>query len=221
MNTFSSEICSSGCESGWTLYLEQSFLNQKAGGTEGSYEEEHKDKRFKDEEEEDLSMVSDASSGPPHFPDYDEANYFNEEVNGCFYSASKKAVMQAKSGTKKKKIKENQQHLEDQQHLPSFLYDTASSPVFDFSTNNVNVANQQTSIGSMLDYSQGFSATYFEVINLLDSLLLISLVYTSLEVRTILYSCREDHHSKENTLVSYNQEMSFKAKNGMEGKGWG
>lgn len=78
--------------------------------------------------------------------------------------------------------------------------------------NNVNVANQQTSIGSMLDYSQGFSATYFEVINLLDSLLLISLVYTSLEVRTILYSCREDHHSKENTLVSYNQEMSFKAK---------
>ncbi|XP_028221297.1 uncharacterized protein LOC114402815 isoform X1 [Glycine soja] len=165
MNTFSSEICSSGCESGWTLYLENSFLNQNAaashrGGTEGFYEEEHKDKRFKGEEE-DLSMVSDASSGPPHFPDYDEA-YFNEEVNGCFYSASNKAVKLAKSGAKKQKVKENQQHLQDQQHLPSFLHDTASSPVFDFSTNNVNVANQQTSIGSMLDYSQGFSATYFE-----------------------------------------------------------
>ncbi|RDX78720.1 hypothetical protein CR513_40952, partial [Mucuna pruriens] len=170
MNTFDSE-CSSGCESGWTLYLEHSFLDQNAsshrGGTEGfNYEEEHKGKRFKDEDsgEEDLSMVSDASSGPPHH----EA-YFNEQVNnGCFYSASK-AVKLAKSDTKRLKVQENQ-------HLPSFLHDTASSPVFDFSTNvfvcyswfltkfqnNVNGANQQTSTGSVLDYSQGFSATYFE-----------------------------------------------------------
>jgi len=134
MNTFGSEISSSGCESGWTLYLEHSFLNQNAsshrGGTQGFCEEEHKEKRFKDEDsgEEDLSMVSDASSGPPHFPHYD--SYFNEDANGCFCSASK-AVKLAKSGKKKQKVKENQ-HLEDQ-HL-TFLHDTASSPVFDFST---------------------------------------------------------------------------------------
>ncbi|TKY51047.1 hypothetical protein E2542_SST22555 [Spatholobus suberectus] len=163
MNTFGSE-CSSGCESGWTLYLEHPFLDQNAshrGGTEGfSHEEEHKDKRFKDEDsgEEDLSMVSDASSGPPHFQRHEA--YFNEKVSGCYYSASSKAVKLAKSGTKKQKVKENQ-HLEDQ-HLPSFLHDTASSPVLDFSTNNVTGANQQNSTGSMLDYSQGFSATYFE-----------------------------------------------------------
>ncbi|KAG2401368.1 protein SOB FIVE-LIKE 5-like [Vigna umbellata] len=161
MNTFGSELGSSGCESGWTLYLEQSFLNQNAsshqGGTEGFFEEEHKDKRFKGEDsgEEDLSMLSDASSGPPLFPHYD--SYFKEDVNGCFYSASK-AVKLAKSGKKKQKVKENQ-HLEDQ-HL-TFLHDTASSPVFDFSTDNVTRGNQQTSVGSVVDYSQGFSATYF------------------------------------------------------------
>ncbi|KAK7295212.1 hypothetical protein RJT34_18117 [Clitoria ternatea] len=171
MNTFAAE-CSSGCESGWTLYFEHSFLNQNAsshrdntqfvGGAEGFYEEgRHKEKRGKGYEnygeEDDLSMVSDASSGPPHFPD--DEHYFNEEVNGCFYSASK-AVKLEKSGKNKHNVKVNQ-HLEDQ-HLPSFLHDTASSPFFDFSTNNVTKANQQNSMGSMLDYSQGFSATYFE-----------------------------------------------------------
>ncbi|XP_020238485.1 uncharacterized protein LOC109817594 isoform X2 [Cajanus cajan] len=153
MNTFGSE-CSSGCESGWTLYLERSFLNQNASSHRGATEEEHKDKRFKHEDsgEEDLSMLSDASSGPPHFPHYEA--YFNEEVNGSFYSASK-AVKLAKNGTKKQKVKENQ-------HLPSILHDTASSPFFDFSTNNITGGKQQTSTGSVLDYSQGFSATYFE-----------------------------------------------------------
>ncbi|XP_014513194.2 uncharacterized protein LOC106771703 [Vigna radiata var. radiata] len=150
MNTFGSELGSSGCESGWTLYLEHSFLNQNASS-------HHKDKRFKDEDsgEEDLSMLSDASSGPPLFPHYD--SYFKEDVNACFYSASK-AVKLAKSAKKKQKVKENQ-HLEDQ-HL-TFLHDTATSPVFDFSTDNVARANQQTSVGSVVDYSQGFSATYF------------------------------------------------------------
>ncbi|KAL9317327.1 hypothetical protein ACSQ67_013844 [Phaseolus vulgaris] len=152
MNTFGSEIRSSGCESGWTLYLDHSFLNQNASS------HQHKDKRFKDEDsgEEDLSMLSDASSGPPHFPHYD--SYFNQDVNGCFYSASK-AVKLAKSAKKKQKVKENQ-HLEDQH--PTFLHDTASSPVFDFSTENVTRGNQQTSVGSVVDYSQGSSATYFE-----------------------------------------------------------
>ncbi|XP_061355635.1 protein SOB FIVE-LIKE 5-like [Gastrolobium bilobum] len=161
MNAFASE-CSSGCESGWTLYLEHSFLNQNRfiDGTDGFYEE-HKDKRVKDEnsgDEEDLSMVSDASSGPPHIPD-DEACFNEEHNNGCFYSAPK-AVKLAKSGTKRLKVKENQ-HRENQ-HLPSFLHDTASSHVFDISTNDVTGTNRQTSTGSMLNYSQGFSANYFE-----------------------------------------------------------
>ncbi|XP_027362390.1 uncharacterized protein LOC113870001 [Abrus precatorius] len=155
MNALASE-CSSGCESGWTLYLEHSFhLNHNASShrpsqfieDDGFYDQE-KDKKAKNEdaEEEDLSMVSDASSGPPHFPDAQD--------NAHFHSSSKAAKL-AKRSKKKQKVRENQ-------HLPSFLDDTASSPLFDFSMNNATVTNQQTSTESMLDYSQGFSATYFE-----------------------------------------------------------
>ncbi|KEH44012.1 hypothetical protein MtrunA17_Chr1g0207011 [Medicago truncatula] len=161
MSAFDSE-CSSGCESGWTLYLEHSYEDTRfIGGTEGYYGNQHKDKRvtneYSEEGVEDLSMVSDASSGPPHLP-YDDDVYFNEKDN---------VVKKHKKGTKKQKVRENKQHaiaVEDQQHLPSFLHDTASSHVFDFSTNNVVGTNQQNYVGNMVDYSQGFSATnnYFE-----------------------------------------------------------
>ncbi|CAL0316331.1 unnamed protein product [Lupinus luteus] len=134
MNALTSES-SSGCESGWTLYLEQSYrASQFIGGTgsDGFYEE-HKDKRTKEEDyeygEEDLSMVSDASSGPPHFP-YDEVLFNEQDKNGAFYSESKVAKV-AKSGKKKQKVKENQHNL------PSFLHDTASSCVSHFSTQMV------------------------------------------------------------------------------------
>ncbi|XP_047147817.1 protein SOB FIVE-LIKE 5-like [Vigna umbellata] len=154
MNALASSQCSSGCESGWTLYLEQSLqLNHNAfshasSQFDGEDNDEYKDKKAKKEEaeEEDLSMVSDASSGPPHLPDAQD--------NGSFYSASKAAKL-GKRSKKRQKVKEYQ-------HLPSFLDDTASSSVFDFSMNNVTVTNQQTSTESLLDYSQGFSATYYE-----------------------------------------------------------
>ncbi|KAI4298583.1 hypothetical protein L6164_032124 [Bauhinia variegata] len=165
MNTFASE-CSGGFESGWTLYLEHSVLNQNGSHREarfdvenGDYYDERREKRSKDEEaaEEDLSMVSDASSGPPHFPD--EEAYFNED-SGCFYPPSKTEKL-TKSCKKRQKVKENKNH--EDQHQPSFLDDTASSPVFDFSMNNITVtSNQQTSTESVLEFSQGFSATYFE-----------------------------------------------------------
>ncbi|XP_014520501.1 uncharacterized protein LOC106777432 [Vigna radiata var. radiata] len=154
MNAFASSQCSSGCESGWTLYLEQSLqLNHNAfshatSQFHGEDNHEYKAKKAKKEEaeEEDLSMVSDASSGPPHLPDAQD--------NGSFYSASKAAKL-GKRSKKRQKVKEYP-------HLPSFLDDTASSSVFDFSMNNVTVTNQQTSTESMLEYSQGFSATYYE-----------------------------------------------------------
>lgn len=136
MNAMASE-CSSGCESGWTLYLEHSLLSQNVShkdaplisGHEEFYED--KDKRAREEEtteEEDLSMVSDASSGPPHFLD-DEA-YFNED-NGCFQYSESDAAKMAKTAKKKQKVKEHEP-CGDHQHLPSFLDDTASSPFFDF-----------------------------------------------------------------------------------------
>ncbi|OIV91147.1 hypothetical protein TanjilG_30369 [Lupinus angustifolius] len=145
----------SDCDSGWTLYLEHSYRgSQFISGSDGIYEE-HKDKRTKEEDydEEDMSMVSDASSGPPQFP-YDEAYLNEQEYNGAFYAESK-VVKLAKNGKKKQKVKENQ-------NLPCFLHDTASSCVFDFSINEVAVNNQQSSTESMQDYSQGFSSNYFK-----------------------------------------------------------
>ncbi|KAL4314945.1 hypothetical protein HN51_069181 [Arachis hypogaea] len=142
MNALPSE-CSSGCESGWTLYLEEpSFLNASTS-TPFLPQEHHKmkPKTSVPQEEDDLSMLSDASSGPPP------------------PAAHQRTIKRQKLAVKEKR-----------HHLPSFLddddEDTASSPLCDFSINNVTTfTNQQTSQDSVLelDYSHGFSATYFEV----------------------------------------------------------
>ncbi|CAL5195148.1 unnamed protein product [Lathyrus oleraceus] len=135
MDALGSE-CSSGCESGWTLYLDHSFHTSSQSHTPSLDQTKHKMVQY--DEEEDSSMVSDASSGPPHHD----------------YSPSNPAKL-AKRSKKRQKVKENniQQHLDD----------TASSPLFD-NSNVVTINNQQTTstIESALDYSQGFSATYFE-----------------------------------------------------------
>ena len=72
--------CSSGCESGWTLYLENSYITCCKG------EKSLKQKQEETEEEEDLSMVSDASSGPPNFHQEEEYGH-NNIINGAHYYA--------------------------------------------------------------------------------------------------------------------------------------
>ncbi|XP_057488877.1 protein SOB FIVE-LIKE 5-like [Actinidia eriantha] len=131
--------CSSGCESGWTLYLEQSFLSPYPSES-GCYSEENRPVKDEDEEE-DLSMISDASSGPPIY--HEDHQYFdnaeatlekNREIN-----RGRKAQEQA-----------------------SFLDDTASSPIFDFSQKNITVTNHQASMEeNILDFSEGCSPTHF------------------------------------------------------------
>lgn len=124
--------CSSGCESGWTLYLEQSFLShggsdRMVGGEGGFCDGYWKAKASEEEEEEeveDLSMVSDASSGPPHFIEDDACSH---EEDGHFSRASKSATLGKRKG-KKQKIKEYQFH----EPSSSFLDDTASSPALNF-----------------------------------------------------------------------------------------
>ena len=141
MNVLASEC--SGCESGWTLYLEQSFLSQHP---RNGFCDEFKEKRISysnedEEEEEDQSMVSDASSGPPHFNE-DEV-YFDENNNGCFYPPSKD-VPTLKFGGKKQKIKEKGRCgvQDQQQQQPSFLDDTASSPFFNISKVIISIFHQ-------------------------------------------------------------------------------
>ncbi|KAK8572450.1 hypothetical protein V6N13_048043 [Hibiscus sabdariffa] len=104
MNLSASQ-CGSGCESGWTFYLDQSFCSQTWSGCESGVN----GARFVGEDEDEgLSMVSDASSGPRQ------------------YYCLEKPVK--KNSRNKKKIKEhcgnNQQH--------SCLDDTASSTLISF-----------------------------------------------------------------------------------------
>ncbi|THU62175.1 hypothetical protein C4D60_Mb01t02350 [Musa balbisiana] len=119
--------CSSGCQSGWTDYLDQSCgecPRPLVCGKGGSFEEE----------EEDLSMVSDASSGPPHFPEEDEHSccYLRSSTcfqgGGCLCSALTPAAGLAAGGAKKRRVEPEQQR-----QRYSLLDDTASSPLFSFS----------------------------------------------------------------------------------------
>ncbi|XP_015892848.3 protein SOB FIVE-LIKE 5 isoform X2 [Ziziphus jujuba] len=168
MNVMASE-CSSGCESGWTVYLEQSLCNNGFINGNGSvfcdgnyYKEKRSDQVDAEEEEgeEDLSMVSDASSGPPHFQE-DEV-VFNVDHNSCFYPDSKDVRLSKTSGKKKKNSREQFGRCGGQVQESSFLDDTASSPVYNFSMNDFARSNNQASMQSVLEFSQGLSATNFE-----------------------------------------------------------
>ncbi|CAN6685496.1 unnamed protein product [Malus baccata var. baccata] len=176
MNVFASE-CSSGCESGWTAYLEHSDYLSHIPSASRSRDMNGKRKsdfcdiqvdEEPDDEEEDQSMVSDASSGPPHFNEnevhFDENN--NNNNNGCSYPPQiSKDAENLKIGGKRKQrnnIKgKGRRSCGDQQQQQSFLDDTASSPVFNYSKNNFIGSNNQASGSSVLDYSQDFSSTHF------------------------------------------------------------
>ncbi|XP_057424831.1 protein SOB FIVE-LIKE 5-like isoform X2 [Lotus japonicus] len=139
---------SSASESGWTHYLDQSSFSESYFQRRGGIGECEEGKgATMEESEEDLSMVSDASSGPPHYDN--ECHYGNWQYP---YSSST-----TKESQKKKKVKE---YGRIQQ--PSLLDDTASSP--DFSWPNESHKKQDNFSGnggveSELDFSQCVSAT--------------------------------------------------------------
>ncbi|THG09940.1 hypothetical protein TEA_021015 [Camellia sinensis var. sinensis] len=169
-NMLPSSECSSGCESGWTLYLEHSFLSSNPSNRnnnefvdgKGIYSKGKRSLKNEDEEE-DLSMVSDASSGPQNFH---EDEYYGNGSNGCLNNAPIDATLRKKSG-KRKKNRENPSR-KVQEH-PSFLDDTASSTVFNFSQlflsfdREISLTNNQASKENMSSsgFSQEGSATHF------------------------------------------------------------
>ncbi|XP_021729816.1 uncharacterized protein LOC110696783 isoform X1 [Chenopodium quinoa] len=131
---------SNECESGWTVYLEESYIprTNNIGDYHQSYRlnSTHND----DDGVEDLSMVSDASSGPPHF--------LHQEVDQQSYSrkSSKKSDKRSKKSSKEhKKVASKQQH-----HLD----DTASSPGITHSKIYDN--------SSTMDFSENLSATHYQ-----------------------------------------------------------
>lgn len=138
MNALGSDECSSGCESGWTLYLDDHSSNFN---DHQCYDHESKDRKTKMEdshsgadEEDDLSMLSDASSGPPHFPDHFHSNYFNAQDFSASNIKSSKVVLVKRRSKKRQKVKTNKHLIQDQHNDDDNDDDhTASSPLFDFS----------------------------------------------------------------------------------------
>ncbi|KAI3409045.1 uncharacterized protein J3R85_019843, partial [Psidium guajava] len=124
MNTSTSQS-SGDCESGWTLALEQwqgevhkNYTYTRSG-------------RAKSEEggEEDLSMVSDASSGPP---------FYEAEVNSCNENEPSSSgpgpwKLGVWGGKKKKKEKAKEHGKEDEQQQHLCYEDTATSIPMSFS----------------------------------------------------------------------------------------
>ncbi|KAK1366921.1 Peripheral-type benzodiazepine receptor-associated 1 [Heracleum sosnowskyi] len=134
----STSECSSGCESGWTTYLDHSSVS--------AYQYDKSYWRSMglnvDQQTEDLSMVSDASSGPRYVYDEDNSSaYFSASASGL--------VFEQQQGTKKQKNKIKGMKNED-----AYLDDTASSPVFK------NKLSHSINQGSMVQESnQDYSAT--------------------------------------------------------------
>ncbi|WOH06981.1 hypothetical protein DCAR_0626410 [Daucus carota subsp. sativus] len=115
-NNMSTSECSSGCESGWTTYLDHSSVSAY------QYDKTHwRSLGFNvDQETEDLSMVSDASSGPRYLYDEDQSSaYFSASGSGF--------VFKQQQGTKKPKNKMKGMVMKNED---AFLDDTASSHVF-------------------------------------------------------------------------------------------
>ncbi|KAJ4755460.1 hypothetical protein LUZ62_089865 [Rhynchospora pubera] len=141
------ESSSSGCQSGWTVYFDQSYLAPPPLSP-------NRDKditRFKssredsEEEEEDLSMVSDASSGPPHFDT-------EEQHSECG------TLLLLSESRKKRKV----DRLSDaKRDLCSSLDDTASSPMMNHSNSTgIGTTDMETTAESALEFSCAFSGTY-------------------------------------------------------------
>ncbi|KAL3514429.1 hypothetical protein ACH5RR_027146 [Cinchona calisaya] len=160
MNISTSEY-SSGCASGWTMYLDPfpnsaDQCNRKMpfdnySHSKGAYVNE-------DEEDEDLSMLSDASSGPPHI--HQDDGYSSEETR----YASSILVSEPKKNKHRKKVK---QQRKKQQNFHAD--DTASSSVLSFSKASHRTSffeNKAVHDNYLIKHdsglSQGFSATHFK-----------------------------------------------------------
>ncbi|RRT46859.1 hypothetical protein B296_00050657 [Ensete ventricosum] len=152
-----SSDCSSGCQSGWTMYLEQSsseFCKTVVDEKAGSYEHEEKE-----EEEEGLSMVSDASSGPPQLRLEDDEHHSRcyRKSNICSWdtgtrsSAFAPPAAMAKDGFKKRRIGDPS----------SALVDTATSPLFSFSNARSN-ANLFSYISTSINKEDNFMKPFRE-----------------------------------------------------------
>ncbi|CAA0807476.1 Unknown protein [Striga hermonthica] len=158
------ENCMSGCESGWTIYLDHSSISPyvtefTAGGRREIGAFVGGDEEYEDE---DLSMVSDASSGPPHLHDEDRVvvgGRPESAAGGCSYNYAAAAAAVEEAQPRRRGREKRRRSSQDGSSL---LDDTASSPFFDFSDKKFTVDRSKEE-ENVLEYSQGYSSTQFEV----------------------------------------------------------
>ncbi|XP_019155889.1 PREDICTED: uncharacterized protein LOC109152693 [Ipomoea nil] len=122
MNLSGSE-CSSGCQSGWTTYFDQNSNSEDQFNSRFHGEDHRGGKMGFCSEDEDLSMVSDASSGPPHFRG-------GEEEEEYLYKGKQKRKSTEIWGDKQERC---------------YLDDTASSPALSFPFKE-NTASMETNV---------------------------------------------------------------------------
>ncbi|KAL6545885.1 hypothetical protein OROGR_009759 [Orobanche gracilis] len=195
----------SECESGWTLYLEHSSnspyssYNQENDFLDHGRKYETAKRLHEEEEEEngadsyeDLSMVSDASSGPPHLHEDDGYGDSNvDEKDGCFYQFPVDNDDTVCGNSKKKNREKRRRNVQDQS---SSLDDTASS-----SNEKLTRTRRQLSMENALKYSQGYSST------------------DQFDVRPPY----EEHYDFFQSAQPGNQVQQNQLTGGFEGKRWG
>lgn len=161
MNISASEW-SSGCESGWTVYLDES---NPCPRSENNASHHHYSPSFRlnstsrnrnyEEEEEDMSMVSDASSGPPNLLEVDEEGLFRTlKMNISEKRSNKGSKEHKKLGKYQQKLSYSNNNIN--------LDDTASSPAISYSKMYGNSSNNQASVEHFMGFSQDLSATHFQ-----------------------------------------------------------
>ncbi|KAH9602573.1 hypothetical protein KSS87_019893 [Heliosperma pusillum] len=152
---------SSGSESGWTGYLDESY------NPRNEYNYNYSVHTHSYDVEEDLSMVSDASSGPQQLSmaSQDESYRISSNEN-CLSTAVK--LSKKSSGKKSKKSSGKEHKLSNHQnHQLSYssnnhLDDTASSPALTYSKVFDNPSCNQASVDHFMSFPQGISEGHFQ-----------------------------------------------------------
>ncbi|KAF7050184.1 hypothetical protein CFC21_058581 [Triticum aestivum] len=161
MAAAASSECSSGCQSGWTTYLDDDTSSYSRGGTarlDGKGQPYRSSCRSEEAEEDDLSMISDASSGPRH-------QYSAGSNEGAA------ALANAQRAERRCRVKEpaaaRRQGKMAAAVASTLLEDTASSPAFFKHSKQVMGSPEANgyggAAGSTMEYSNAadFSSTFF------------------------------------------------------------
>ncbi|KAG8073885.1 hypothetical protein GUJ93_ZPchr0006g43844 [Zizania palustris] len=150
--------CSSGCQSGWTTYLDDHSSSYSCGTSRfhGKAQQPYYYCDYsEDAEEDDLSMISDASSGPRQ--QYSTSNDEATATAVAHANAAKRRGRRMEAAARQQsKTATSASHLED----------TASSPAFFKYTNSSADGNgygcqasPAMEMGNAADFSCAFSAT--------------------------------------------------------------